>query len=418
MTLVVSDLPATLDAISSLSAQFGGWVVSSQRDQRHQSAISIRVPAESVDEALARLRALALKVESEISTSQDFTDEYIDTQSTVKNSQATEAQLLKLLGRSEKIEDALKVQAELTKVQEEIEKSQGRLNFLAQTSAFSLINVALKLGPMLLAVNGGPDQTVREGEPVGFRASITPPAGITEFTFQWDLGDGSPPVTGQRTALTVDTTMRTTATVTHIYQDRRDSPFIVTLTVTGIGGAGIAEGKDTLIVTVTKIPDIDVFADQDMTVRKGESLELNGSFTLPADLTDFTYRWEFGDGSEPAVGSLAEDVTTASAAHGYPDARPFPFTATLTVTANSEAGEITGSDSSQIIVVEGIPWLVGWDPFNSVKAAVLALSFTGRVLGMIVIWLGVFSPFWITVLAAIYIVRKRRGRNLEKAEEE
>ena len=74
-----------------------------------------------------------------------------------------------------------------------------------------------------------------------------------------------------------------------------------------------------------------------------------------------------GDGSEPAAGSPAEDVTNASATHSYPDARPFPFTATLTVTAESEAGEITGADTVEITVVEGIPWLVGWDPSNTVK---------------------------------------------------
>ncbi len=157
MTLVVSDLSSTSDTISSLAVQFGGWVVSSRRDQRHRSSISIRVPAERLDEALALLRASALKVESEISSSQDFTDEYIDTRSKVKNLQATEAQLLKLLERADAIEDALKVQAEVTKVQGQIEKGQGRLNFLSETSAFSLININLKLGPMFLEVNAGPD---------------------------------------------------------------------------------------------------------------------------------------------------------------------------------------------------------------------------------------------------------------------
>ena len=417
ITLVVSDLSSTSDTISSLAVQFGGWVVSSRRDQRHRSTISIRVPAESVDEALAQLKASAVKVESEISSSQDFTNEYVDTSSKIRNLRATEAQLLKLLERANDIEDALKVQAEVTKVQEQIERGQGRLNFLSETSAFSLININLKLGPRFMAVDAGADPTVREGEPVRFRASITPPPGITDFTFEWEFGDGSSPVSGQRTALTVDNPTRTTGTITHIYPDDRDSPFIVTLKVTGIGDDGVAEGEDTLIVTVTKVPDIEVFADQDPTVREGKPLELTGSFTRPADLTDFTYRWDFGDGSEPAAGSLPENVTNISSIHIYPDSRPFPFTATLTITANSEAGEITGSNSTQVAVVEGIPWLAGWDPTNSLKLAVLALSYIGRGAGTVAIWIGVFSPIWIIALVVIYILRRRQGSYLRKDRE-
>ncbi len=322
--------------------------------------------------------------------------------------------MLKLLERADAIEDALKVQAELTKVQEQIEKGQGRLNFLSETSAFSLININLKLGPIFMAVDAGTDPTVREGEPVRFRASITPPPGITDFTFEWEFGDGSSPVSGQRTALTVDNPTRTTATITHIYPDDRDSPFIVTLKVTGIGDDGVAEGEDTLIVTVTKVPDIEVFADQDPTVREGKPLELTGSFTRPADLTDFTYRWDFGDGSEPAAGSLREGATNVSSTHIYPDARPFPFQATLTITANSEAGEITGSNSTQVAVVEGVPWLAGWDPSNTLKMAVLTLSYIGRGLGTAAIWLGVFSPLWIIALVVIYILRRREGSYLRK----
>ena len=86
-------------------------------------------------------------VETESSSSQDFTDEFVDTQARVSNLKATQQALARLMEKAESIEDALKVQDELNKVLEEIEVLQGRLNLLSQTSAFSLITVDLKVDP-------------------------------------------------------------------------------------------------------------------------------------------------------------------------------------------------------------------------------------------------------------------------------
>jgi hypothetical protein len=408
--LVVGDLSQSLDSIGSLAVASGGWVVSTKRDQRHQASISLRVPAERLDDTMARLRVLALKVESETSRSQDVTDEYVDTQARVKNLQGTEAQLLKIMERAATVEDALKVQAALTNIQEQIERNQGRLKFLRETSAFSLINVSLKLGPQAMVVDAGVVDaghapTGREGEPVRFRASLAPPEGITQFTYQWDFGDGSPPATGQRTARSVDGKTYVTATVTHVYADRRDSPFIVAFNATGVGDAGVAEGKDTVVVIVTRIPPIEVYAGSDLTVKEGKLVDFSGSFTRPAGITDFKFNWEFGDGSAPVTGSVSEGVTSASATHVYPDSRPQAFTTTLTVTARSEAGEITGADSVQVRVTEARPWVAGWNPGVTLKNAVRALSNTGSVLVRVGIWLAIFSPFW---LAAALVVWKKR----------
>lgn len=411
VTLVVGDLAQSLNSIGSLAVVSGGWMVSTKRDQRHQASISIRVPAEKLDDTVARLRALALKVESEISRSQDVTDEYIDTQARVTNLQGTEAQLLKLLERAVTVEDALKVQAALTNIREQIERNQGRLKLLRETSAFSLINVSLKLGPQAMMVDAGVADTgllptAREGEPVRFQASLVPPEDITSFTYRWDFGDGSSPVIGQRVARTGDAPRYTTATVTHVYADRRDSPFIVTFNATGTGDAGVAEGEDTLTVTVARIPPIEVFAGPDLTAREGELVNFAGSFTRPVGLTDFKFKWEFGDGSASVTGSPPEGATGASATHVYPDSRPQGFTATLTVTARSEAGEITGADSVQVRVVEARAWVGGWNPAVTLKDAVRALSTTGSVLVRAGIWLAIFSPFW---LAAALVVWKRGG---------
>ena len=412
MGLVVDDVASGVDVIGELAVELGGWVVSSDRSQKHRAFVSLRVPADMLDLAVARLRALSVEVESEVTNSRDVTDEYVDLTSRLTNLQATEEALLKLLERAEKVEDALNVQTELTRVRGEIERFQGRIKFLEETSAFSLINVHLKLAPVDMPVDAGVDQTFSVGQPGRFRASFVPPEDIEEFIFTWDFGDGSPLITSTRTAPAIEPGTRFTATVNHVYGDDRDSPYIVEVEINGTGDAGVAEGSDTIIATVTKVATIEVFAGESRIVDQGEEVEFLGSFTRPEGLTDLSFRWDFGDGTPPVSGSLGEDATRASVTHVYADHRPFAYTATLTISAQSEVGEVEATNTLSVLVRESPGWTIaGWSPGDTGKTAVRALSGVGQVLVNILIWLGLFSPVWVVIaVAAIYLRRRsRRG---------
>ena len=411
MALVVDDVSRAIDEVSRMAESMGGWVVSSDRSTKHSGFVSVRVPAESLEETIDELRELAVEVQSEMTTSKDVTDEYVDTTARLTNMQATQAALIRLLERAEKVEDALKVQNELTRVQGEIERLQGRIKFLEQTSAFSLVNVRLSLASVDMGVDAGADRTVSVGRVARFRATFEPPEGMEEFNYTWDFGDGNR-ITETRTAPTVDEGKRVTATVTHVYGDDRDSPFIVGIEITGFGDEGLADGGDTVIVTVTKIPSIEVFAGESMTVEAGRSIDLDGSFTRPEGLTDLVYRWDFGDGSAPVTEAVAEGATRAVAAHVYADSRPFPYTVTLTVTGQSDAGEIEGSSSLNVYVIESEAWVLsGWSPLDTWKLATRALSGVGVVVSTALIFAAIFSPVWLIVGGALlFWRRKRRAR--------
>ena len=409
MQIVVTDVAGALDDIADLAQELGGWVVSSDRSQKHQGFISVRIPADKLDDGVLRLRQLAFEVDSEVTSSRDVTDEYVDISARLKNFQATEVALLRLMDRADKVEDALKVQTELTKIQGEVERLQGRISFLEQTAAFSLVNVQLKLAPIDMPVDAGDDQSVSVGQIARFRATFEPPVDIEDFTYTWDFGDGSPPVSGRGTAPTLDDDTRVTATITHIYADDRDSPFIAEIKLTGTGDAGLTEGEDTIIVTVTKVPTIQVFAGQNQVVEEGEELELVGSFTRPEGLSELSFRWTFGDGTAPVTDSLEEGVTNAVASHVYADNRPFPFTATLTITAQSDAGEVEASGSINVLVREAQGWVLSdWSAGDHWKTATRALSGVGQVAGTALIWLAIFSPVWL-IVGGIALVIVRRG---------
>ena len=408
--LEVNNVAASIEEISQSVQQEGGWVVSTDRSSKHFGFISVRVPAAKLDESLKWMRQVGVDVLSEASTSTDVTDEYYDLRSRVTSLQATEEALIKLLDRAQDVEDALEVQRELARLQVEIESHLGRIKLLEETAAFSLVNISLNLAPQEMQVDAGEDRTFSVGEVARFRATFYPPEGIDDFDFTWDFGDGSNVTTGHSSAPRADGG-RITATVHHQYDSDLESPFIVEVKMTGRGEAGVVEGSDTFIATVTELPAITVFAGEHMVVEEGEEVEFSGSFTRPEGLTNYQYSWEFSDGTEAITGAPEEGATTVTAAHTYENHRPHPFTVTLTVSAESEAGNVEGSSSIEVFVDESEGFVMsGWSAGDNLKDAIRALSGFAQAAGTVAIWVVIFVPVWIVIGVVIYIVVRFRRR--------
>ncbi len=408
MTLEVASVAASVDAVGALAREMGGWIVSTSRAERHLGFISVRVPAERLDEAVARLREMAADVKAENASSRDVTDEYVDLTSRLSNLDVTETALRRLFDRAQTVEEALDVQRTLKEVQGEIEIIKGRIAFLEQTSAFSLINVTLALEPQAMEIDAGGEQIAGIGQPVKFRAFFKPPEGIDDFILIWDFGDGSETVFSDRTAPTADAGTRVTAPVTHVYHDVENSPYFAEIKITGTGDAGVAEAKASVVVTVSEIPVITVFAGATLTVEEGEQTEFSGSFTRPEGVSDLEFTWTFGDGSAPVTGNVEAGVTTAAASHRYANYRPEPYTATLTVTGATAAGDVQASDRISVFITEEEGLVIGgWSAGETGWSAIRGLSTVGAVLAQAAIWIAIFSPIWIVVLLAGFFVRRR-----------
>ena len=418
MSLVVDEIQGTVDEIAELAESAGGWVVDSGRWSLHSGSISIRIPADVLDDTVAELRTLANRVDAENTTSRDVTDEYVDLGARLTNQQATQKALLSLLERATNVEAALEVQRDLTRVQEEVERLSGRIKFLEESSAFSIIRVNLSLAPMDVEVDAGADQTVAVGVPVSFRATFSPPNGIDDYTIAWDFGDASDTRVIHRTAPTQTPGELTTETVAHVYGTTAGSPFIAEVSITGTGEGGIIEGKDTLTVAVSEIPAIEVFAGGGKTVDQNTEVEFSGSFTRPKGLTDVKFEWDFGDGSTPTEGDLPEGVTRATATHVYPDYRREPYIAKLTVSADSEVGEVEASAEFYVYVTEQVGFVVGgFELGDNFKTAVRGLTGFVQGLTVIVIWLAIFSPFWGAIVALVWFITRWRARRRTEGRE-
>jgi hypothetical protein len=156
VSLVVMDTENSVARIKSIVSALGGYVVGTQlwRDEGQlRGSVSVRVPSESLEDALSQFKALAVKVERETSNSQDVTEEYTDLSARLRNLEATEQELLELLGtvreRTGKAEDILAVYRELTNIRGQIEQLKGRMQYLERTSAMAA--VTLELIPDVLA---------------------------------------------------------------------------------------------------------------------------------------------------------------------------------------------------------------------------------------------------------------------------
>lgn len=408
LNLVVEDVAHSADRIRDVALDLGGWLVSSDRESRHSASVAVRVPAQSLTDALNMIEAAAQDVLERDVSSEDVTDRYVDAQSRLAGLRATETRLREFLDLAANVEEALLVQERLAAVQLQIEEMQGRINYYDQVSAFSLIEARLTLAPLPISVDAGPDAAFRVGETARFRATFAPPDDIENYTFIWDFGDGtrisgsgSAPLQGGR---------RVTATVNHVYADDKDSPYIVSILLNGTGEGGVAVGEDTLIADVKQVPSIEAFAGDDRTVEEGESVRYAASFTAPDELTDYDYQWNFGDGSPTVSGQVEGGATRVEAEHAYADYRPNPYRVRFTVGATSDAGRVTASDSFEVQVIESEGFLIaGWDAGDTLRAAVRALSAIGVVALTLLIWVGVFIPV-IAVAGIIAYFANRAGK--------
>ena len=193
LTLQVKDVEQALAGVRGIVVSAGGVVTKSSTSLKGDDMIAtltVQVPTRSFDPVIQSLRQLAVKVESEVGASQDVTDEFVDLDSQVRNLQATEAQLLRVMERATTITDILAVQRELTNVRGQIEKAQGRMNFLKQRSDMATINISMRTPPAVEKkppTSWDPGETARTTweQSMGFWRAVIDLAIVVSVFFWW-----------------------------------------------------------------------------------------------------------------------------------------------------------------------------------------------------------------------------------------
>jgi hypothetical protein len=152
LALVVKDAAASVNSITALAESLNGFVVNSNVYQSSTDAagnkimsasITIRVPAEKLSDALAQLRGMAVRVESEGLSGEDVTSQYTDLESQLRNLEAAEKQLQAIMEGARRTEDVLNVYNQLVSIRGQIEQVKGQMKYFRESAAMSLISINL-----------------------------------------------------------------------------------------------------------------------------------------------------------------------------------------------------------------------------------------------------------------------------------
>lgn len=151
IAIVVDDPAQVMDDISALADELGGFVVNSNLYQSTTStglevpsaSITIRVPSDSLKDALETIKDQAVRVASQSQSGQDVTSQYTDLQSRLRNLENAEDLLREIMASATDTEAILNAFNQLNNITAQIEVLKGQIKYFEESSALSAISVTL-----------------------------------------------------------------------------------------------------------------------------------------------------------------------------------------------------------------------------------------------------------------------------------
>ena len=156
LTILVDDPSVSLSDIMKMASDMGGFTVSSNRyqtatssgDEVPQASVTIRVPADQLNTALDKIKALTGNPEKFVTdesvTGQDVTQQYTDLQSRLRNLEEASDELSKMYDKATKSEDVLAIYNQKMQVNEQIEVLKGQIQYYSEAAAKSAITVQIE----------------------------------------------------------------------------------------------------------------------------------------------------------------------------------------------------------------------------------------------------------------------------------
>ena len=166
ISIEVPDVAVAASEVRTMATALGGYIGGSQAGTLDERAtLTLRIPADRFEDALARLREIDGTLLSETTNEEDVTAVAVDLEARLDNLRASETQYRALLERATDIEDVLAVQTRLDGVRGEIEQYQAQLNSLTRQTDMATLTVALVPEPSPITTTSeewNPGRTVDE----------------------------------------------------------------------------------------------------------------------------------------------------------------------------------------------------------------------------------------------------------------
>ncbi len=126
--------------LMALAKKYSGYVLSSGRD-----VTTIRVLAIHFKDAILQIEQLG-KVKDKHISGEDVTEEYRDLEIRLDSAEKTRKRYLELLNKAEKVEEILKIEREIERLNGEIDLLKGKINRLAHLAQYATITIETSNG--------------------------------------------------------------------------------------------------------------------------------------------------------------------------------------------------------------------------------------------------------------------------------
>ena len=137
-TVLVANVRDAVVKFVAAVEERGGYLQS-----RTQARVVCRVPAEHFQEIVDSLPEFGMLLDESIEA-RDVTKRYFDLEIRIRNAEQSLARLNALLAQAEKVEDLLKIEQEIRRLTEELERLKGERRFLSQQIALSKLEVEFR----------------------------------------------------------------------------------------------------------------------------------------------------------------------------------------------------------------------------------------------------------------------------------
>ena len=139
-----NDLAVTHKKILELASQYKGFVQSDNSGKSYNQLYThmvIRVPSENFQTFINGVSEGVSYFDQNEITRQDVSEEFVDLEARLKAKRELEKRYLELLKQAKNVKEMLEIERELSKIREEIEAKQGRLQFLQKRVSMSTVNL-------------------------------------------------------------------------------------------------------------------------------------------------------------------------------------------------------------------------------------------------------------------------------------
>lgn len=159
------DMDATTKTIQDAVKKYGAQLqhdTEGKDDYSINRTLTVRIPAQKFDAFINDISKGVAYFERKEISSQDVTEQYVDTEARIKAKKVLEARYLELISKAKKVSEILEIERELSSIREEIEAKEGQLRYMQNRVALSTINIEF-----FKRTEAGASTTVSYGDKIG-----------------------------------------------------------------------------------------------------------------------------------------------------------------------------------------------------------------------------------------------------------